>query len=182
MATQEQEPQVTKTSVTLRRPDNWIVYLSGKTSRKIPDNKELTIPPSCGIEIKHPVWTLAASILLAMKEDHPEDAEVVRRLQVLAGKRSGVGQNFTRVAEASGRLSVADLLPHRDSNPGHVVAYFDFDFNDVQKQDAELMLRSLVGQLSQRAADVPASLDALFSSCEDGKRQPSLNELLRVAH
>jgi hypothetical protein len=44
------------------------------------------------------------------------------------------------------------------------------------------MLRSLVGQLSQRAADVPASLDALFSSCEDGKRQPSLDALLRVAH
>jgi hypothetical protein len=44
------------------------------------------------------------------------------------------------------------------------------------------MPRSLVGQLSQRAADVPASLDALFSSCEDGKRQPSLDALLRVAH
>jgi hypothetical protein len=74
-----------------------------------------------------------------------------------------------------------DLLQHRDSNPGHAVAYFYFDFNDVQKQEAELMLRSLVCQLSRQAADVPASLDALFSSHEDGKRQPSLDALLQVA-
>jgi hypothetical protein len=74
-----------------------------------------------------------------------------------------------------------DLFQHRDNNPGHAVAYFYFDFNDVQKQDAELMLRSLVGQLSQQAVDVSVSLDALFSSCEDGKRQPSLYALLQVA-
>ncbi|KAG9186444.1 hypothetical protein G6011_09552 [Alternaria panax] len=37
-------------------------------------------------------------------EDHPEDAEIIRRLRVLAKERSRVGQNFTRVAEASGRL------------------------------------------------------------------------------
>ncbi|CAG5158427.1 uncharacterized protein ALTATR162_LOCUS5073 [Alternaria atra] len=74
-----------------------------------------------------------------------------------------------------------DLLQHRDSNPRHAVAYFYFDFNDVQKQDAEPMLRSLICQLSRQAIDVPASLDALFSSCEDGKRQPSLDALLQVA-
>ncbi|KAI1686833.1 hypothetical protein KJE20_00010 [Pyrenophora tritici-repentis] len=37
-------------------------------------------------------------------EEHPEDAEIIRRFQVLAEEKSGVGQNFTRVAEASGRL------------------------------------------------------------------------------
>jgi hypothetical protein len=34
------------------------------------------------------VWTLAASPPLAMMEEHPEDAEIIRRLQVLAKERS----------------------------------------------------------------------------------------------
>jgi hypothetical protein len=74
-----------------------------------------------------------------------------------------------------------NLLQHHNNNPGYAVVYFYFDFNDVQKQDAELMLRSLVVQLSQQAVDVPASLDALLSSCEDGRQQPSIDALLQVA-
>ncbi|KAI1666459.1 hypothetical protein Ptr902_10497 [Pyrenophora tritici-repentis] len=119
MATKEQEPQMAKASVTLRKPDDWIVYL-----------RDSTIPLNCGIEFNQPVaaadtttdgilslkratsdwtrakavWTLAASPPLAIMEEHPEDAEIIRRLQVLAEERSGVGRNFTRVAEASGRL------------------------------------------------------------------------------
>ncbi|RII04481.1 hypothetical protein CUC08_Gglean011916 [Alternaria sp. MG1] len=60
------------------------------------------------------VWVLAASPPLAIMEEHPEDAEIIRRLQVLAKERSGVGQHFTRVAEASGRL--CGIM--RDSNLG----------------------------------------------------------------
>ncbi|KAI1663555.1 Quinate permease [Pyrenophora tritici-repentis] len=119
MTTKEQEPRVASASVTLRKPDDWIVYL-----------RDSTIPLSCRIEFNQPVpaadtttdgklslkratsdwtrakavWTLAASPPLTIMEEHPEDAEIIRRLQVLAEEKSGVGQNFTRVAEASGRL------------------------------------------------------------------------------
>jgi hypothetical protein len=34
------------------------------------------------------VWVLAASPPLAIMEEHPEDAEIIRRLQVLAKERS----------------------------------------------------------------------------------------------
>jgi hypothetical protein len=34
------------------------------------------------------VWTLAASPRLAIMEEHPEDAEIIRRLQALAEERS----------------------------------------------------------------------------------------------
>jgi hypothetical protein len=74
-----------------------------------------------------------------------------------------------------------DLLQPSDSHPTHIVVYFYFDFNDVQKQNAELMLRSLVDQLSQQAVDVPASLEALCSSYAE-KRHPSLGTFLQVAH
>jgi hypothetical protein len=61
-----------------------------------------------------------------------------------------------------------------------VTAYFYFNFNDIQKQDLELMLRSLLCQLLRRAVVIPKDVNALFSSCENGKRQPLLHALLQV--
>jgi uncharacterized protein YbgA (DUF1722 family) len=61
-----------------------------------------------------------------------------------------------------------------------VTAYFYFDFNDTQKQDPELMLRSLLCQLVQRSFTVPKGVDALYSSCENGRREPSLHAVLEV--
>jgi hypothetical protein len=59
-----------------------------------------------------------------------------------------------------------------------VTIYFYFDFNDKQKQDPELMLRSLVYQLLQQSIKTPASLDTLLFSCENGERPPSVPALL----
>jgi hypothetical protein len=73
-----------------------------------------------------------------------------------------------------------DVLQHCKNDPGKVVAYFYFDFNDVQKQNPELMLRSLICQLSQQCIKIPASLDTLFSACDSGQRQPSLHALVEV--
>jgi hypothetical protein len=73
-----------------------------------------------------------------------------------------------------------DVLRHCQDDPGKVIAYFFFDFNDAQKQDPELMMRSLLCQLSQQSIKIPESLDALFFSCESGRRQPSLHALMNV--
>ncbi|KAF1955323.1 hypothetical protein CC80DRAFT_91782 [Byssothecium circinans] len=73
-----------------------------------------------------------------------------------------------------------DVLQHCQDDSGKAMVYFFFDFNDVQKQDAEMMVRSLLCQLSQRSIQVPASLDTLFSSCESGQRQPSVRALLET--
>ncbi|KAF2264552.1 hypothetical protein CC78DRAFT_229938 [Lojkania enalia] len=72
-----------------------------------------------------------------------------------------------------------NVLQHCGGDPSKVVAYFFFDFNDVQKQNLELMVRSLICQLSQQCVKIPTSLDMLFSSCENGQR-PSLHTLLKV--
>jgi hypothetical protein len=61
-----------------------------------------------------------------------------------------------------------------------VTAYFYFDFNDAQKQDPKLMLRSLLCQLVQRLVIIPKGVEALFSSCENGRREPPLHALLEV--
>jgi hypothetical protein len=65
---------------------------------------------------------------------------------------------------------------------GKTVAYFYFDFNDAQKQTPGMMIRSLIYQLLQQCLTMPISLGALFSSCQNGKQQPSLDSLLDVLH
>jgi hypothetical protein len=67
-------------------------------------------------------------------------------------------------------------------SPGKAVAYFYFDFNDAQKQTPDMMIRSLTYQLLQQCLTTPTSLETLFSSCQSGKRQPSLDSLLDVLH
>ncbi|KAF2681949.1 hypothetical protein K458DRAFT_75668 [Lentithecium fluviatile CBS 122367] len=73
-----------------------------------------------------------------------------------------------------------NVLQHCNGDPGKVVTYFFFDFNDLQKQNPELMVRSLICQLSQQCVRIPTSLDTSFSSCENGQRQPSLYAPLEV--
>ncbi|RYO92150.1 hypothetical protein DL762_001808 [Monosporascus cannonballus] len=50
--------------------------------------------------------------------------------------------------------------------------YFYFDFNDTMKQSLESMVRTLIYQLYFKSPD---ELDTLYSSCESGKSQPSID-------
>lgn len=73
-----------------------------------------------------------------------------------------------------------DVLQYCQDAPGTAAAYFFFDFNAVEKQDPGKMLRSLIWQLAQQSDQILARLDHLYSSCESGKRQPSIDELQEV--
>ncbi|OBT61015.1 hypothetical protein VE03_09611 [Pseudogymnoascus sp. 23342-1-I1] len=75
---------------------------------------------------------------------------------------------------------IEDVFQHCVSDPGKVVAYFYFDFKDEEKQNPELMVRSLICQLSRKCVKIPTSLELLFSSCDNGKRYPSLDSQLKA--
>jgi hypothetical protein len=75
---------------------------------------------------------------------------------------------------------IQSVLQYCDRDPGKVVAYFYFDFKDPQKRVPELMVKSLIAQLSQQCTRIPTTLETLFSSCENGQRQPSLDALLQA--
>jgi len=62
------------------------------------------------------------------------------------------------------------------------VLYFYFDFNDVEKQGQEKMIRSLIVQLSTHYGKTPQCLEALYSSCMNGGRQPTRDMLLATLH
>jgi hypothetical protein len=75
---------------------------------------------------------------------------------------------------------IKHLLQHCHDDTRMVTAYFYFNFNNIQKQDPERMLRSLLRQFLQRSVVILKGVDALFSSCENGKQQTSLHVLLEV--
>lgn len=61
---------------------------------------------------------------------------------------------------------------------GHpAVAYFYFDFNDLEKQRSDRMMRSLITQLSAQSAKFLTELESLYSSCQNGERQPDVQRL-----
>ena len=69
--------------------------------------------------------------------------------------------------------------PGRRAGKNWVVLHFYFDFNDEAKQKLEDTVRSLTSQLALLHDVCQKLLDAL-SSCSDGRRQPSCDELCKL--
>lgn len=72
------------------------------------------------------------------------------------------------------------VLQECQSKSGVAVAYFYFDFNDLEKQKSDRMIRSLITQLSRKSTKKLDTLEALFSRCNNGERQPEFEGLMIV--
>ena len=77
---------------------------------------------------------------------------------------------------------IEGVINHCHSRPALAVLYFYFDFKDVEKQGQENMIRSLILQFSSELGSTPQSLEALYSSCMNGARQPTPDMLLTTLH
>ncbi|KAH8727996.1 ankyrin repeat-containing domain protein [Phaeosphaeriaceae sp. PMI808] len=64
--------------------------------------------------------------------------------------------------------------------PCQSLLYFYFDFSEERKQTLESMVRSLVSQLYYKHEQTAQQLDSLFSSCGNGRRQPTSESLGKV--
>ncbi|KAK0289075.1 hypothetical protein LTR35_000450 [Friedmanniomyces endolithicus] len=67
---------------------------------------------------------------------------------------------------------IEDLRTIGDSSD-RVVLYFFFDVNDSAKQSVDKMNRSLVFQLYQHVESTRKHVEQLYSSCNNGREQPS---------
>lgn len=76
------------------------------------------------------------------------------------------------------------ILDHlHDARPDSCVCLdFFFDFRDKDKQRLDNLLRSLAFQLYSQCADARKDLDSLFTSCDDGRKQPTAVSLSRTVH
>uniref|UniRef100_A0A0D2YEN7 NACHT domain-containing protein n=1 Tax=Fusarium oxysporum (strain Fo5176) TaxID=660025 RepID=A0A0D2YEN7_FUSOF len=69
------------------------------------------------------------------------------------------------------------ILDHLLQIDTHTTLAFFFDFSDPRKQKLEDLLRSLAVQLYYTGNDAARRLDNLFTSHDDGRRQPDTNAL-----
>lgn len=58
--------------------------------------------------------------------------------------------------------------------------YFYFDFTDNRKQSLENTLRSLISQLCSKEKNLESDLDSLYSLCNNGVGQPSIESLRKT--
>ncbi|KAH7020836.1 ankyrin repeat-containing domain protein [Microdochium trichocladiopsis] len=73
---------------------------------------------------------------------------------------------------------IEDLQQDGESEPQ--LLYFYFNFSHIQKQNFENAIRCLIFQLYHQETQTQACLDSLYSSCDDGKKQPRLDELQAI--
>ncbi|KAF5245623.1 hypothetical protein FANTH_7259 [Fusarium anthophilum] len=72
----------------------------------------------------------------------------------------------------------SQILDDLSATDGIITLVHYFDFNDVEKQSLDGLLRSLAFQLYQNGGqDAPAKLHELFKSCGDGSRDPGESQL-----
>ncbi|KAL3707747.1 hypothetical protein TMatcc_005729 [Talaromyces marneffei ATCC 18224] len=70
---------------------------------------------------------------------------------------------------------IEDLNQQTDLS--HIVLDFFFNFTDADKQSLDKLVRSLVAQLYSKCDKSREELERLFSSCENGHKQPTFESL-----
>ncbi|KAH8587961.1 hypothetical protein B0O99DRAFT_694005 [Bisporella sp. PMI_857] len=73
---------------------------------------------------------------------------------------------------------IEDLQMSQECSPA--LLYFYFDFTDAQKQSFENAIRSFIDQLYFKCDSVQKHLESVYYSCENGKRQPSIDSLRKA--
>lgn len=95
--------------------------------------------------------------------------------------KSGIHQNLWLhgIPGCGKTVLSATIIDHLNQqlDPSHAVIYFFFDFADTNRQSLDQLVRSLAAQLYSRCENSRKELDTLFSSCEDGRQQPTFESL-----
>jgi hypothetical protein len=75
---------------------------------------------------------------------------------------------------------IEDMQGSCERDPAKSLAFFFFDFNDVEKQDPVNMVKSLLSQFLNRCDRVPDTVRSLHATCENGRREASQQQLLQA--
>jgi hypothetical protein len=77
-----------------------------------------------------------------------------------------------------------NIIQHTEIQSDAGVAYFYFDFNDIEKQSSKKAVRSLLFQVALLQHDHLHRLEGLYQKCDNGQKQPAedvIRSLLRDA-
>jgi len=74
----------------------------------------------------------------------------------------------------------SSIIEHLKSGRTQPLLYFYFDFSNNDKQTLESLIRSLISQLYCTREGAQQPLNSLFSSCNEGRSQPSCESLCKL--
>lgn len=72
---------------------------------------------------------------------------------------------------------IEDIISNFQSEPTIAVAYFYFDFNDPDKQQTEMLVRSLLEQFVAQCPHLLELLQPAYSRSHNGRKQPTIEEM-----
>lgn len=72
---------------------------------------------------------------------------------------------------------IQDIISQYQSEPTIAIAYFYFDFNDMDKQRTEKLIRSLILQFAVQCPKLPESLESAYTRSLSESKQPTTEEL-----
>jgi hypothetical protein len=79
-----------------------------------------------------------------------------------------------------GSIIIEHVIKHCQVHTTQAVAYFYFAFTNVEKQNPQNMIRSIITQLSSQCGSTLKAIEDLFSTCCNGREQPSDDALMTV--
>lgn len=81
------------------------------------------------------------------------------------------------ILTGSSSVIIEQLRANCASKPNLAIAYFYFDFNESEKQNATSFVATLIAQLCNHVVDLPERLKELYETCDNGKRVATLDNL-----
>ncbi|RKK27323.1 hypothetical protein BFJ67_g16193 [Fusarium oxysporum f. sp. cepae] len=116
---------------------------------------------------------------LARKRRHPGTGAWLLNSPVFQEWKLGTRQHLWLygLAGCGKTILITTILDHLLQLDTYTTLAFFFDFNDARKQKLEDLLRSLAIQLYHTGNEAARRLDSLFTSHDDGRRQPDTNAL-----
>lgn len=82
----------------------------------------------------------------------------------------------------SSSVIIEQLKVNCDSKPNLAIAYFYFDFNESEKQNATSFVSSLIAQLCNHVVDLPEKLKELYKACNNSRELAALDTLLAALY
>ncbi|KAH7207384.1 hypothetical protein DER44DRAFT_867319 [Fusarium oxysporum] len=168
-----------------------------KVEAEKPISEVLSSIESTGNETKHAVMSIASdhrfakierwlsppdcstNANLARKRRHPGTGAWLLNSPVFQEWKLGTRQHLWLygLAGCGKTILITTILDHLLQLDTYTTLAFFFDFNDARKQKLEDLLRSLAIQLYHTGNEAVRRLDSLFTSHDDGRRQPDTNAL-----
>lgn len=95
---------------------------------------------------------------------------------------ANIHRSYKQVLTINSSTIIQDLISHYQSEPTIAVAYFYLDFNEIEKQQTEMAVRSLIVQLAAQCPCLPESLRSAHSRSQSQQKHSTIEEMTAMLY